>query len=169
MRIKKSLNTLFVAAFFVGVSLVANKPTRAASSANASANATASIIRGITIANTRDLGFGEAAQGTAALVIAPADGTSAQFTVGGEGGHAYNITLPGSATMLRVGGVGGVATDEIAVSSFTSNPDGSGSLSGVSGAAGSQTLSVGATRAAIPENQAAGNYTTSFSVTVAYP
>lgn len=161
---------LFTAAFFVGVALVGQRTVRAAASANTSANSLALIIRGITISSDRDLDFGEASQGTAAKTIIPADATSARFTVGGEGGHAYTVTLPATATMLRVGGTGGVADDEIAVASFTSTPSGVGGLlSGSAGTAGSETVTVGAARAAIPESQNPGSYTTSFSVTVAYP
>lgn len=170
MRKKNNLlPTMFVAAFIVGVALVGQQTSHAAASANTTANATASIIRGITLSSDRNLDFGEAAQGTGAKTILPADPTSARFSVGGEGAHAYNITLPASATMLRVGGTGGVPADEIVVNTFASTPSGSGTLSGSAGAAGTQTITVGAARAAIPGTQNAGTYTTSFSVTVAYP
>ncbi len=161
---------LFVAAFITGVALIGQRTVNAAASANTTANSLALIIRGITISSDRNLDFGEASQGTAAKTILPADATSARFLVGGEGAHAYTVTLPASATMLRVGGTGGVAADEIAVASFASTPTGVGGLlSGSAGGAGTQTVTVGAARAAIPEGQNPGSYTTSFSVTVAYP
>ncbi len=161
--------TLFVGAFVVGVALVGQRTSQAAASANTTANATASIIRGITLSSDRNLDFGEAAQGTGAKTILPADATSARFLVSGEGNHAYNITLPATATMLRVGGTGGVALDEIVVNTFASAPSGSGTLNGAAGGAGTQTITVGAARAILPFNQNPGTYTTSFSVTVAYP
>jgi len=170
MRTRQTyIPALFVAAFIVGVALVGQRTVKAAASASTSASATALIVRAITITSDRDLDFGEAAQGTAAKTVLPAAGTSARFSVGGEGGHAYNITLPGSATMLVAGGTPGNADDEISVGTFTSSPATSSSLSGSTGSAGSETLTVGATRAAIPESQTPGVYSTTFSVTVAYP
>jgi hypothetical protein len=160
---------LFIAAFIVGVALVGQRTVKAAASASTSANATALIVRAITITSNRDLDFGEAAQGTGAKTVLPAAGTSARFVVAGEGAHAYNITLPNTATMLVAGGTPGTAADEIAVNTFTSTPSGSSTLSGIAGGAGGETVTVGANRAAIPESQTPGVYTTSFSVTVAYP
>lgn len=138
----------------------------AASSAQTSANATATVIASIGISKTDDLAFGNAAQGDNSLTIDPATqpGPSATFTVTGQANTAYDITLPSDGTIIMITDDGGVDDEKINVNSFTSNPSGSGNT----GAGGSQTLNVGATRAAISASQVAGSYTASFNVTVAY-
>jgi hypothetical protein len=161
----KSLpNALFVGAFVIGAVLVSQRTVRAASTDTESANATATIIQSIAITKTRDLDFGEAAPGDPAKIVAPADGTSAEFDVTGEPNHAFSITLPASATMLRSGGTPGTPEDEILVNTFTSSPASPSALTG----AGTRTLNVGATRAAILGAQNTGSYSVSFDVTVTY-
>jgi len=66
--------------------------------------------------------------------------------------------LPPAATTVTSG------SDNMTVDAFTSNPDGTGTLTG-----GTQTLKVGATLN-VGANQAAGTYTsaTPFTVTVNY-
>ena len=133
---------------------------------------------GISIAKVTDLSFGallgSGVAGTA--IMTPAGGRSptggvtlgafspggaASFTVtGGKGAH-YSITLPaGTITLTAPGGT-------LAVSAFTSTPSGSGTLGTVAPNAGSQTLTVGAT-VAVAANQAEGDYSGTFNVTVAY-
>jgi hypothetical protein len=155
--------------FGVGTWVVQIPRARAASSSSTSAASKSEVVNGVGIAVTRHLTFGEATQGTGGMVILPAAGNSAQMTVSGDAGHVYNITLPVSATMLRAGGTPGTAADEILVNAFTSTPSASSTLSGVGFGGGTETLNVGATRAAIPESQAPGIYSASFTVTVAYP
>ena len=129
----------------------------AQSSATGTANATATVIRPITVASSTDLAFGNvvpgAAVGTltltaaASTVATPTGGvtqpgtqagtvTAAVFDVGGEGSFTYSITLPvGAATIT------GPAAATMTVDTFTSTPVTTGTLS----ATGTQTLNVGGT------------------------
>lgn len=84
---------------------------------------------------------------------------AASFAVTGEGALTYAITLP-STTNITTGA--GDATRTMAVSSFVSNPSGTGTLT-----AGAQTLLVGATITTVA-SQVVGAYTGTFTVTVAY-
>lgn len=131
---------------------------------NATASATASVpvIATLGLSKVSDLSFGSGVQGDSSKIITAGGAGSAQFTVSGEPNTAYNITLPTNALMTTGDGVG--ATKQVTVGTFTSSPSGSGSL----GAGGSQSLYVGATRAALLSNQVTGSYSGSFTVTVAY-
>lgn len=133
-----------------------------AHAASATATAKQRVKSAIKIVNDSDLDFGEAEQGADALEIAPSDAGAAQFSVSGQKNTAYSITLPESVTMTVDGG--GSADKEIQVTSFTSDPTGTGDL----GETGTQELHVGATRAALSATQEAGDYTGSFEVTVVY-
>jgi hypothetical protein len=145
--------------------------------ASATANATADIVSNLTIANVTGLQFGKIVSGaTAGTVtvsptgtrtssggVSPVNGatpapSAASFTVTGEAGASYAITLPTSAITLG-NGAGGTMT----VDGFTSNPDGTGTLA----ADGHQVLDVGATLH-VGASQAAGTYSGTFSVAVAY-
>jgi hypothetical protein len=160
----------------------------AQSSATGTGTATANVIRPITITAARDLAFGNVAPGAAVgtLVVAgTAAGaqsvtggvtqpgsqkgtvTSAQFTVAGEGSFTYTLTIPVAPVTISDGAP---TPNTMTVGTFTADVStvaGSGLLSGAAGAAGSQTVSVGGTLN-VGANQAAGSYTGSFSVTVAY-
>lgn len=144
-------------------------------SASASANANATIITPIAIAHVADLNFGNIVAGTGiGTVIVDTEGdrtktgdvilptatpgtfNAAEFTVTGLANATYAITLPGSIDISTTGG------ETMTVTDFTSDPDGTGTLTG-----GTQTLSVGATLK-VGAGQAAGNYTGTFNVTVAY-
>lgn len=160
---------LLVAALLVGGS--------AALAADATANASADIVTSISIAKASggDLDFGDVlASGTAGTVtvstagartagggatLGNADGArQATFTVTGDSGATYAITLPASTTLQ----VGADTTKQMTVDQFASDPSGTGTLT-----AGTQTLNVGA-RLNVGINQAAGAYTGTFTVTVAY-
>lgn len=80
----------------------------------------------------------------------------ATFTVTGSANATYAITLPTSVQLSSPDGT-------LTVSSFTSSP----SLTGLLSATGQQTLSVGGTLS-VPANQPDGDYSGTFSVTVAY-
>jgi uncharacterized protein DUF4402 len=82
--------------------------------------------------------------------------TAAAFTVSGQGSATYAITLPASATVTS-------GANTMTVNGFTSNPAGTGTLSG----AGSQNLLVGATLN-VGASQATGTYSGTFDVTVTY-
>lgn len=149
----------------------------AGAQSTANATATATILTSIGITKTVDLNFGNIAVqvssgGTVILtpagvrsatggVTLPANTgtvTAASFSVTGEGSYTYSITLPSSPYTISNG------ANEMTLTSFTSSPSGTGTLSG-----GSQTLTVGATLN-VAANQAVGVYTaeTGFSVTVNY-
>jgi len=144
---------------------------------SATANASATIVTPISIANTADLAFGNlivgAAGGTAVIspagarsvtgdVVVPATpGTfnAAAFTVTGEAGFTYSITLPAAATTITSG------ANTMTVNTWTSTPTPTGTIGG----GGTQALTVGATLN-VAGSQAAGTYTsgTAFTVTVNY-
>ena len=160
--------------------------TGAMAQSTATGTATANVIRPITITPTLDLAFGNVVPGAAigTLAVDPAGAqlaaggvtqpgsqkgtvTSAQFTVAGEGSFTYTLTIPTVAVTISDGGVPG---NTMTVGTFTSDvatTAGAGVLSGLAGTAGTQTVSVGGTLN-VGANQAAGSYTGSFSVTVAY-
>jgi hypothetical protein len=148
-------------------------------SASATANASATIIAPITLANNTPLDFGNVvtsgAIGTVTLstggVRTPGGGASilpaqagsvsvATFTVGGTEGFTYLITLPSAALTIDDGG-----GNTMTVDSFTSNPAASSTIP----TGGTETISVGATLH-VGANQAGGLYTsaTPFTVTVNY-
>jgi len=81
--------------------------------------------------------------------------TAGTFTVGGEDGSSFSITLPTSAT-LNSGG------NSLTVDTFLSDPSGTGSI-----ATGGTTVNVGATLN-VPSTAAAGSYTGTYAVTVDY-
>jgi hypothetical protein len=145
--------------------------------ASATATATATIITPITITKTSDINFGNVAvQATTAgtVVMTPAGvrsatagvtlpGTSgtvsaASFTVNGQAGYTYAITLPTTITITDA------ASNTMVVNAFSSTPTSTGTLTG-----GTETLNVGATLN-VNANQAPGVYTSAspFTVTVNY-
>jgi hypothetical protein len=160
----------------------------AQSSATATGTATANVVRPITITASRALAFGNVVPGAAigTLVIAgTAAGaqsvtggvtqpgsqkgtvTSAQFAVAGEGSFTYTLTIPTAPVTISDSAT---TPNTMSVDTFTSDvatTAGAGTLSGTAGTAGTQTVSVGGTLN-VGANQAAGSYTGSFSVTVAY-
>lgn len=144
----------------------------AQASATASATASVEIATPISLQNTAGLDFGvvAAAPGAGTVVVSTAGGVTesggvnvlggspaaAAFTVGGQGSYAYSITVPSAAVTLSDG------TNSMTVDNFVDSKGGSSSL--VNGA---DTFTVGATLN-VGANQAAGSYTGSFDVTVAY-
>lgn len=172
-KIRVIKNLLAVAAI-AGTGLFAGASESQA--ATASANATATVVTPISITKQADLQFGKFIAGGSGgtVVITPAGSrsatagvtlyapgsvqTAAAFNVTGDGSSTYAITLPADGTITLSDG----ASNTMAVSSFTSNPSGTGTLT-----AGNQTLDVGATLV-VAANQAAGSYTGSFNVSVDY-
>jgi hypothetical protein len=161
-----------------GMGLVGN-----AYAAIGTGTANATVVRPITItASSPNLRFGSFATSAAGQTVAIAtDGTqtltgalgvgtaqnafgAASFTVGGEGSLTYAITLP-TTTDITTGT--GITGEVMAVSSFVSNPTGTGVLSGTTGTAGTQTLLVGATITTVA-SQVAGIYAGTFNVSVDY-
>lgn len=145
----------------------------------ATATATATIVTPISITKDVDMNFGNVAVQSAnngTVILTPAGTrtatggvtlpvisgttTAASFTVEGESGYTYSVTLPSSAVTLDDG-----SSHTMTVTAFTSNPSGtSGVLT-----SGSQTVNVGATLN-VGASQAAGTYVsaTPFNVTVNY-
>ena len=149
-----------------GSVLAACAMTHQAFAASTTGNAIQQVIAALSITNVSDLDFGSAAPGDALKVVAPGAAENAEngsFTVTGQPSTAYTITLPADGTVTMITGGGG-ANETIAVSSFSSFPSGTGMLNG----SGTQTLLVGATRAALGASQVAGSYTASYTVTVVY-
>ncbi|MHB1047194.1 MAG: DUF4402 domain-containing protein [Thermoanaerobaculia bacterium] len=145
----------------------------AQSSASASATATATIITPITLTNTTALQFGNVvASTTAGTIVVSAAGarswtggatgisgltvSAAAFTVGGGADRTFTISLPASTTITS-------GTNNMTVDTFTSSLGASSTLDGTGAAA----LAVGGTLN-VGASQAAGSYTGTFSVTVAY-
>lgn len=137
--------------------------------ATATANAAADIVSPIAITAQQDLNFGKVSNNTAGTVVVGTDGTAtgltqigttapaaATFDVTAADGFSYSITLPPTSIDLKSG------TDIIKVDTFNhdagTNPTGSVSV---------QTIGVGATLN-VNANQATGNYTGEFNVTVSY-
>jgi len=149
----------------------------AQTSATASANSSARVIQGITLAKDADMAFGTvvkpssgsgtytigngadtiAVTGTGA--VAAAGTTSrAKFTATGEGGQSFAITVP--ATMTMTSGANNITVNLTTASS-------TGLLSGTVGSAGTAAVNVGG-NFSISNTQASGDYSGSFNVTVAY-
>jgi hypothetical protein len=168
---KKSLQ-LFVAT----VAIMGAAQTLSAQE-TATATSSATILTPISITKTADMNFGNVAvqSSTAGTVILSAAGlrsttggttlpattgtvATAAFTVEGESGYTYAITLPSSALTITSG------LNTMTVSSFTSSPSATGTLTG-----GSEDITVGATLN-VAAAQASGTYIsgTPFNVTVNY-
>ncbi|HET7101661.1 MAG TPA: DUF4402 domain-containing protein, partial [Terriglobia bacterium] len=98
------------------------------------------------------------AQGlTGGVVYADSTGQPAQFAVTGEPSHSFSITL-GSPTITLIGPSGNM---NFALASNL------GALFNFSGT-GTATLNLGGTLS-VAANQSEGDYTGTFTVTVAYP
>jgi hypothetical protein len=137
---------------------------------------TATVIRSIAISKTSDLVFGTIAQpasGSGLVTIDPNSGarttlgavglssptpSRATFSITGEGGQAFSVSVPATFQM------NGPAPITVTT---TSSVTGAPLLSGVLGSQGSFTLGVGGS-APINSTTPAGDYTGSFTVTVAY-
>ena len=137
--------------------------------ASAQGRATAQVIRAIAISKTSDLNFGAATPGSASLSITPGNSESRQnatFLVTGEPNRSYSITLPADGVVSIATGTGEGPAQHINISGFQSVP--APGSNGLMDGDGKQVLSIGATRAALTVQQAVGNYSGSFTVTVVY-
>ncbi|WP_264588568.1 MULTISPECIES: DUF4402 domain-containing protein [unclassified Sphingobium] len=152
----------------------------AQSSASVSTTGTARIVQPISIAKTSDLAFGtivkpsvagtntvtvDASTGNRSLsgsgdaVAAGGTTSRAAYTVSGEGGQTFSISVPASFSMT--GTPGGTITVTLTPSAAT------GTLSSSIGTAGTATFGVGGSFS-LPNTQASGNYSGTFTATVAY-
>lgn len=96
--------------------------------------------------------------GGSVMLVPSGTGAAAQFAVSGDPNATYSITLPADGVVTLASG-----GNSMAVNAFTSSP----SLIGLLNAGGTDTVSVGATLN-VGSNQATGNYSGSFNVTVNY-
>jgi hypothetical protein len=144
--------------------------------ASATSNADAEVIAPIAITNSAGLQFGTLSVGATGgtvvvdtagsrtktgdvLLSSTTAGAAAAFSVAGDAGATYAITLPTSITISD----GAATPNTMTVNTFTSNPSGTGTI----GTGGSQALAVGATLN-VGANQVQAAYTGTFSVTVEY-
>jgi len=163
------------------VALAALSPLTAfaQSSANVSTTGSARIVQPISIAKDSDLAFGtivRAVTGTNTITVNETTGartltgagdgvlvtstvTRAAYTVTGEGGQTFSISVP--ATFSMTGSTSGTITVNLTPTAAT------GTLSGTVGAAGTATFGVGGDFS-LPSSQATGQYSGSFTATVAY-
>ncbi len=157
----------------------------AQASATAQTNSTVTVFRPITLTKNTDLSFGTVVRPTAGsgvVSIAAADGARtltgsgallttgqpntqaaagrATYTVNGEGGQTFSISVPANFNMTRSGGSETI-TVVLTPSSTT------GSLSNALGASGSANFGVGG-QIPIDSSTAGGAYSGSFTTTVAY-
>ena len=157
--------------FSLAIAIIGFSATSFAQSATATATST--IVTPIAIAKTVDMNFGNVAVfGSAGTVVLAPAGTrsatggvtlpatsgtvaAAQFTVTGESGYTYSVTLPVSNTVK-------FGSNTMTVNTFVSNT--TGKLTG-----GTEILKVGATLN-VGASQAAGTYISEapFTVTVNY-
>lgn len=98
--------------------------------------------------------------GSGALLGSGSAATRATFSVGGEGGQAFGITVPATMTMTRTGG-----SETISVT--LSSTDTSGVLTGALGSAGTASFGVGGGMT-VTSAAANGAYAGNFQVVVTY-
>lgn len=129
----------------------------------------------VSVAVTQALGFGRFVAGSGGTVtlstagartasggvalLSSGTGSAAQFTVSGEANMAYSLTLPSNGAV----NLKNPSNQVMALNNFTSNPSGTGQLSG----AGKQPVTVGATLS-VGGSQAPGAYTGTFDLIVDY-
>ena len=167
----KHVNKMFV----VVLLLVGSASVKAQSTAQATATAT--IVTPISISKTADMSFGNLAvdavtggsvelapdgsrlaTGNVSLPATTGTVSAAAFTVTGNAGYTYAITLPANVVLMHSGTFESMMAD-----TFTSTPSGTGTLTG-----GTENITVGATLW-VAAGQLDGVYTSSdFDVTVNY-
>lgn len=166
--------------FVVSMLIVAGLFAATGSAFAISANAYATIVSAIAVSGGDDsasgdsLRFGSLVAGTGGTAVVSAASvrsvtggvsevtstvSAASFTVTGESGSTYSITLPATAQTLSLDGD---ATKTMSVSDFTS-----ASANNLTLVSGSDTFSVGATLT-VGNAQAVGTYSGTFEVTVSY-
>ncbi len=171
-----------IAAFAVLFALGGAQGAYAQATATEIAAGTGTIFRPIVLSKNTDLSFGTVVRpitGSGTITVDPATGdrtvdgaaaginpgsggaaARATFTVGGEGGQAFSISVPPDVTMTRSGGA------ETMVA--TLNPTATtGALSNSLGNNGSATFGVGGVLA-VTSATTSGAYSGSFVVTVQY-
>lgn len=173
------MKTVRKLAIGVGALSAMTSIAHAQNSSTASASGSATIIQPISATSTSNLAFGTIVKpndATTATVTVDTSGnrsitgtaaalgtaTAANFAIVGEGGSAYNLTLP--TTIPLVSG-----TNTLVVAA-TSSSAGSGILGGVGASIGTtatNTFGIGGSFA-ISNGTASGAYTGTFTVTANY-
>jgi Domain of unknown function (DUF4402) len=164
---------------FVGALMGFAPPVLAQSTASQSATGTTKIVQPITLTKVSDLAFGTLVRSTSistnTVTVDPSTGaraltgsgdgvlvastvSRAAFTVGGEGGQTFSVTVPSTFTMTS-------GANNITVTLATTGA--TGTISGTIGSAGTATIGVGGNFSA-NNAQAGGAYSGSFTTTVAY-
>lgn len=147
-----------------------------AQSVSATANASATVVANLTIANNQGLDFGSliVSPTVAGTVVMAPDGTRSQtagvtlvtgsgtptpatFRVSGQPNAQYTIALPTNPVTVTSG------SNSMTVTGFNSSPSATGTLDG----GGLQTFAVGATLI-VGAGQAVGTYSGTFSVSASY-
>lgn len=156
--------------------LVLSQVSFSQSSASMTANATATIVTGLSCSHgtNSDLAFGKiiASNQAGTVVVSPASArsytggailttglavTAAEFVLSGQASTSVSVTLPSSDVTITSG------LNTMKVNTFTSDAGSTPALS----ASGALTVKVGGTLN-VAANQAAGSYTGTFDVTFAY-
>lgn len=157
------------------VMVLATQRVNAQNQASVSANATATIVKSISIEKNADLQFGKIIAGsTAGQVQIQTDGSrtiaagdvvlfnqgsdhqAAAFKTIGSPNATYYLSFPSSVSLT-----GPTGSDPMTIEGFVH------SATGTLSASGEETFNVGATLN-VGANQAAGEYAGTFSVTAAY-
>jgi hypothetical protein len=157
------------------VMVLATQRVNAQNQASVSANATATIVKSISIEKNADLQFGKIIAGsTAGQVQIQTDGSrtiaagdvvlfnqgsdhqAAAFKTIGSPNATYSLSFPSSVSLT-----GPTGSDPMTIEGFVH------SATGTLSASGEETFNVGATLN-VGANQAAGEYAGTFSVTAAY-
>lgn len=163
------------------LAMVQAAQAQAPTSATATATGSATVIQQITLVKNTDLAFGSLVRpsvGSNTVSIDPnsgnrtltgtGDGSLAQtqttsratYSVAGEGGSTFSVTVPANFVMTRTGG-----NDTLTVSL---NPSAtSGALSGSTGSPGSANFSIGGSLP-LSSTTVSGDYVGTFNVTVGY-
>ena len=155
----------------LAAAILAGIYSQAAFAADATGNASATVLAPLTITEDTPMDFGSVSGDTASattVILTTAGATSSAdgaftdntgqegiFDVTGAPGAAYNITLPASATLTGPGA-------DMTVDSFNHDRGATPTLTG-----GADTISIGATLNINPA-QLAGGYTGTYTVTVEY-
>lgn len=151
--------------------------------AQATANASGTVVAPIAIAAVADLAFGTFAPGVGGSVTVSTSGvrsatgpvlltatpsSAARFTITGQAGATYSIVHSGTVVLTNTSGAGAETMALTKFSDSTGSNATSGTVtSGTLDAAGAQSLYVGGTLAVGP-SQVAGVYTGTVVATVEY-
>lgn len=181
IQVRKILLGAMTAAAVAGFGVSAH----AQNSATAPTTSSVTIFRPITLTKDTDLSFGTVVRpltGAGTVTISQTDGTRnltgsgallntgapntqappgrATYTVNGEGGQTFSITVPATFDMTRATGT---ETIEVVLTPSSTT----GLLSNALGTAGTTTFGVGGS-IEIDSNTAGGAYSGTFTTTVAY-